>query len=276
MKILVALLCILSSYAHCIEFPPLYLAGKYSTSINLDNYWVSEKLDGVRAYWDGKRLLTRQGNTIHAPRWFYDKLPAQPLDGELWIARGKFEQTVSTVRKNIPVDGEWAAVRYMVFDLPDSPLRFNQRLQKLRILLSDPKSPVQLIPHWKATSHANLQKKLEQLVINDGEGFMLHRGDSIYKSGRSNDLLKLKIFSDAEATVLAYKPGKGKYSGMMGSMLVRDQRGKEFSIGTGFSDLQRSKPPPIGAIITFRYNGFTANGIPRHARFLRIRADHNF
>lgn len=268
-------LLVLSNPAYSDKRPALSLAGIYSADIDLDEYWVSEKFDGVRAYWDGSQLLTRQGNVIHAPRWFYDKLPAQPLDGELWIGRGKFEQTVSTVRKKIPRNKEWAAIRYMIFDLPGSSQPFNKRLEQLRILLSDPQSPIQLIPHWKASSHVSLQQKLEQLAINNGEGFMLHRGNSVYKAGRNNDILKLKIFSDAEATVLAYTSGKGKYLGMMGSMQVKDRQGKQFSIGTGFTDLQRSNPPPIGAIITFRYNGFTANGIPRHARFLRIRTDHN-
>ena len=74
------------------ESPPLMLAEIYREDVNPADYWVSEKLDGVRAYWDGSRLLFRSGQTIQAPDWFTRELPRTALDGELWIGRGQFEK----------------------------------------------------------------------------------------------------------------------------------------------------------------------------------------
>jgi len=58
---------------------------------------------------------------------------------------------------------------------------------------------------------------------------------------------------------------------MLGSLMVETPEGLRFRIGSGFTDPQRRSPPPIGAIITYRYNGKTEKGIPRFARFLRVR-----
>lgn len=62
--------------------PALLLAERYRGDIDLSHYWVSEKLDGVRAVWNGKSLRFRSGNLVPAPQWFLDALPDQPLDGE--------------------------------------------------------------------------------------------------------------------------------------------------------------------------------------------------
>jgi DNA ligase-1 len=273
------LLCILlltTNRVFALDSPALLLARPFQPDIELSHYWVSEKLDGVRAYWDGRQLLTRQGNIIHAPATLLNQLPAEPLDGELWLGRGQFEQTVAIVRKQQPDLQQWQAIRYMIFDLPASPLAFEQRLARLQQLLNDPHAAVQLIPHRQYSDQAALQQALQSVLQLGGEGLMLHRADSHYRPGRHQDLLKLKPFADAEAVVLSYRPGKGKYRGLMGSLLVKDQQGQQFYIGSGFTDQQRKNPPAIGSVISFRHNGFTAYGIPRHARFLRIRADHDF
>lgn len=112
---------------------------------------------------------------------------------------------------------------------------------------------------------------LDTLVNENGEGIMLRKVTARYQAGRSNDLLKLKKHQDAEARVVGYKIGNGKYKGLMGSVLVRTDEGTEFYVGTGFSDEQRLNPPEIGSLITYRYNGLTAEGKPRFARFVRVR-----
>jgi DNA ligase-1 len=274
-----SILCLFLLFTHNVistELPPLSLAKEYQSDIDISQYWISEKLDGIRAYWDGKQLLTRQGNLIHAPDWFTNQLPNEPLDGELWRGRGEFEKTVSTVLSHQADDQQWRHIRYMVFDLPASKHIFEQRLKHLKQLLKDKQSVVQLIPHWQVKSDQSLQQSLQSIMKNKGEGLMLHRANSRYQRGRNNDILKLKPFNDAEAIVLAYKKGKGKYLGQLGSLLVKDLSGNTFYIGSGFTDQQRQNPPAIGSVITFRYNGLTAKGVPRHARFLRIRTDHNF
>ena len=251
--------------------PPLPLAYTYKPGINLNDYWLSEKLDGVRAYWDGKQLLSKQGNVYHAPDWFIADFPAQPLDGELWITRNSFERVVSIVRDKQPGDG-WRKVRYMVFDMVVQDVPFTDRIAKLKTLFKEIHSPhLQLVEQARISSHAALIKRLDDLTQAGGEGLMLHKGDSYYLAGRSNDLLKVKAHQDAEARVIGHLPGKGKYSGMLGALLVETEAKQRFRLGTGFTDQQRLKPPPIGAIVTYKYFGKTVNGLPRFASFMRIR-----
>lgn len=253
------------------ERPPLLLAEKYHQDIDLNAYWVSEKLDGVRAFWNGSRLISRGGNTFAAPSWFTADFPPLPLDGELWVGRGQFEETASIVSRHTPHDG-WRWVRYMVFDLPGDPGTFDERLQNLRAAIAaSPNKFLAVIPQYKLTDHKVLMDKLDTVVANGGEGLMLHRGDSRYRSGRSMDLLKLKRFDDAEGIVIAHNPGQGRLAGLMGSVTVLTEQGVTVKIGSGFSDEERKNPPPIGATITFRHQGVTASGKPRFAVFWRLR-----
>ncbi len=274
-KLLVFTLFFFLHSAHAAEKPPLSLAESYQPGIDLSQYWVSEKLDGVRAYWNGKALISRQGNIINAPQWFTAALPTESLDGELWVGRGHFEQTVATISKHKPIDSEWRQLRYMVFDLPSDKQIFDLRLQRLQQLIPKESSIIKLIPQWKIDQHSQLQHKLALTVQQGGEGLMLHRGDAHYHSGRNRDILKFKPYYDAEATVIAYKKGQGKHQGRMGSLLVESAEGTRFYIGTGFSDKQRENPPAIGTLISFRYYGLTQKGIPRHASFIRVRPDTN-
>ena len=80
---------IIASHAFAAA-PPIILAKVLDPSVDPAHYLVSEKFDGVRAVWDGKVLRFRSGNVVNAPQWFIEKLPKTPLDGELWLARGKF------------------------------------------------------------------------------------------------------------------------------------------------------------------------------------------
>lgn len=252
--------------------PQLALAENYRSTENLEDYWVSEKLDGVRAYWDGSQLISRQGNVYQAPTWFITGFPAQPLDGELWIGRGNFEQLVSTVQKSSPIDDEWRRVKYMVFDLPASTHIFTNRLTELHQLLDNlDNSPIQLIEQYHVRDHAELQEKLNEVIKSGGEGLMLHRGDAVYRAGRSDDILKVKSYQDAEAIVIAHLPGKGKYQNMLGALLVEMPDGTRFRIGTGFKDKDRKNPPAIGSQVTYKYFGLTRKGIPKFASFMRIR-----
>jgi len=253
---------------HNIE--PL-LAKVYSQE-DVSKWWVSEKLDGVRAIWNGEKLHFRSGNLIHAPLWFTANFPDLPMDGELWVGRGTFDRLSGIVRKKIPVDNEWKQVRYMLFELPDHSGTFTARVQKMIKLTTSVKIPwLKVIPQIRLKSETELLKMLDDVVKKGGEGLMLHRADSLYHSGRSDDLLKLKPWQDAEATVIEILPGKGKFSGMMGSLLVKDQSGHIFRIGTGFSNDERRSPPPVGSVITFKFTGTTKKGLPRFASFLRIR-----
>ena len=254
------------------EAPSLLLANVYRDDVDLGQYWVSEKLDGVRARWDGERLRSRRGNPIHAPPWFVAHFPRVPLDGELWMGRGAFERLSGAVRRQDPDEAQWREIRFMVFDLPASPATFDRRLRRLRELFGTIASPhVALVEHFRVADHAELMERLERVVAGGGEGLMLHRGGSRYVAGRSDDLLKLKKHRDAEAVVIGHLPGKGRLTGLLGALLVETPEGLRFRLGTGFSDDERRDPPPPGATVTYRYYGKTRKGVPRFASFLRVR-----
>ncbi len=258
------------------QAPPLILANVYDagTDIDVSDYWVSEKLDGVRGYWDGEKLLTRSGNVIQTPAWFTRNWPDVPLDGELWAGRGRFEHASSTVRTQTPEDDAWRQMQFMVFDLPAQGGTFTERLAVLQAVLDAAAVPwLQAVAQFRVADHAELRAMLGNVVTEGGEGLMLHRGSSLYRAGRTDDLLKYKLYQDGEARVIGHLPGNGKYTGMLGALLVERVDGMQFRIGTGFTDAERRDPPPVGCWITYAYNGFTASGVPRFARFVRIRDD---
>ncbi|MCB1764125.1 MAG: DNA ligase [Gammaproteobacteria bacterium] len=257
------------------ESPPVQLATIYQGAIDLDDYWVSEKLDGVRAYWNGKRLLSRRGNPFPAPEWFTAPLPTTHLDGELWIGRGQFATLSGIVRTTTPDETSWRSIRYMVFDLPQSRQGFTERLSELARLIATVDAPwIALVEQFRVTDEHALMQKLDEVTQTGGEGLMLHRADALHSATRNSNLLKLKRYQDAEAKVIAHLPGQGKYAGVLGSLLVENEQGKRFRIGSGFSDRQRENPPPVGATITYRFSGVTSNGLPRFASFMRIRFDY--
>lgn len=251
---------------------PLAHGETYRQGIDPAQYWVSEKLDGVRAVWDGEQLRFRSGNPIHAPAWFTRGLPLQKLDGELWLGRGQFDCLSGIVRKAEPDDGEWRQVKYMLFELPDAPGTFSERIKAMEQLVARTGLPhLAMVEQFRVADAAELQRRLGEVVSAGGEGLMLHRADAFYRAGRSDDLLKLKPWDDAEAVVVAHLPGQGKYTGKLGALLVQLPDGRRLRIGSGFSDAQRADPPPVGATVTYRYRGFSATGLPRFATFLRVR-----
>lgn len=272
--VLPVLLSLLFASPAPAETPDLALAKVYEKGTSLDGYWVSEKLDGVRAYWTGDRFLSRRGHQYRAPEWFTRGFPDQPLDGELWMGRGRFSELSGAVRQRVPDDDKWRQIQFMVFDLPDHEAGFDQRLARLRVLVEQVgSSHMALVDQHRASSHENLMQRLAKVVDAGGEGLMLRFGAGSYLGGRSNDLLKVKRYQDAEAVVRGHLPGKGKYQGLMGSLLVELDDGRQFRIGSGFSDSERASPPEPGTIITFKHYGFTSTGLPRFASFLRIRRD---
>ena len=255
------------------QTPHLLLANVWNKSIDPTGWWMSEKYDGLRGYWDGQKLWSRKGNLIHAPDYFLAELPRDiALDGELWIGHGKFEDTMSIVRSETP-DDRWNRVRYMVFDAPQAKGTFEQRMQFLRATVSEGNRFVRVVAQERCKGVAQLLAERDRVVREGGEGLMLRQPDSAYEARRSPTLLKVKPFDDAEATVIAHEPGKGKFAGKLGALRVRTDDGKEFSIGTGLTDADRDSPPPVGTVITYRFRGLTAKGLPRFPSYLRVRRD---
>lgn len=235
---------------------------------------VSEKLDGVRALWDGRLLRFRSGRRILAPAWFTAALPTVALDGELWSGRGRFEQLSGTVRRQMPSDAAWREVRYHVFDLPEDSEPFHRRAALLTQVVRQTAWPaLATVEQAELPDPTALQRRLDAVVRDGGEGLMLHRADALRTAGRSDDLLKLKPLQDAEAIVEAHEPGQGRHLGRLGAVRVRAPDGRVFRLGAGFSDAQREHPPRPGSVVTYTYSGTTGSGLPRFATFLRVRED---
>ena len=235
------------------------------------DYLVSEKLDGVRGVWNGKQLLTRTGRMITAPSWFTQDFPDHPLEGELWMGRGTFEQMSGLVRRKIPLDVEWKKVKFMVFDFPSSELGFGLRYQTLVKDLANMSAYIIVVEQKRISSLAELNIWFERVVKQGGEGLMLHRQTSLYIAGRNKDLIKFKPFFDAEAIVIGHIPGKGKFTGILGALLVETSTGLRFKIGTGLTLEDRRQPPKLGVMVTYQFSGLTQKGTPKFARFLRVR-----
>lgn len=266
------LCAMLSIQAALAEPLALMHAQRHHDGIDPAACWVSEKLDGVRAVWDGRVLRFRSGRPIAAPAWFTGSLPAHPLDGELWIARGRFDVLSGIVRRDVPDDADWQTVRYLLFDLPGAPGDFSQRLERLTRIVADAGLPwLQVVPQWRVADRAELALRFDEVVAGGGEGLMLHRADAPWTAGRSDALLKLTPFLDAEATVTGHVPGKGRHRGRLGALVVMDAEGRRFRIGSGLSDAARAAPPAIGAQVTYRYRELTTRGLPRFPVFVRVR-----
>jgi DNA ligase-1 len=250
--------------------PGFLLAESWTNDLDLSGWWMSEKLDGVRAWWDGKQFLSRQGNVYHAPPWFTAGLPDQPLDGELWLDRKAFQRTVSIVRRQDQSD-HWRQIAFVVFDAPMLESPFEQRHAFLADLFAKPLPHARHLDQARCTSVAALQAELARVEALGGEGLMLRQPGSRYEAGRSSTLLKVKTFHDAEGRVVEHVPGKGRHKGRLGALVVELASGLTFSVGTGFSDAQRENPPPVGSTVTYRYQELTDRGVPRFPSFVRVR-----
>ncbi|WP_343816214.1 DNA ligase [Colwellia asteriadis] len=283
---LLLLLLTISPYTKAVEKPHIQKSLSFSkgaikkqpeqNSDDISHYYVSEKLDGMRGYWNGTQLISRGGNLIKTPMWFTQNWPQTPMDGELWLGRNTFQLLMSCIKRRPIVEDQqsscWANVRFMVFDLPKYNHPFSKRVQQMQRVIQNTKSHyLQMIAQEHLPTLAALNSKLNTVIAMQGEGLMLHLASAYYQVGRNKALLKLKRFDDAEATVIAYTEGKGKYIGMMGALQVKTEQGVVFKIGSGFSDDERKNPPAIGSIITYKFNGLTQAGVPRFARFWRIK-----
>lgn len=267
---LLLLFGLLAATAHA-QAPRLMLATAWDHHNDPAGWWMSEKYDGVRGYWDGRKMLSRGGKTIALSEDLRRALPPFPLDGELWAGRGRFAYTLSVVRDSAP-GANWADIHYLVFDAPAADGPFETRMAVVEKWLDEnPAAPIRAIQQIRCRDNAHLQRFLDQIERNGGEGVMLRAADSPYQFGRSPHLRKVKRFDDSEAKVIGYNPGKGKYSNMVGSLRVELADGTRFAVGSGLSDAERRDPPSIGATITIKHHGWTRHGKPRFPVFWRVR-----
>ena len=252
--------------------PAIMLAKYWQAGMEPGGFLVSEKLDGVRALWDGHVLRFRSGRRIAAPDWFTAALPRTPLDGELWLGRGRFDRLSGTVRRSVPVDADWRELRYMIFDLPGAAGPFLERAARVVAVVDGARVPwLQAVAQSRLSDRASLQRVLSKTVSAGGEGLILHRADALWQPGRSDALRKLKPVPDEDAQVLAHVAGKGRHAGRMGALLLELPDGQRFALGTGFTDALRDSPPPVGSFVTYRFRDRTPSGLPRFASFVRVR-----
>lgn len=266
------------------ESPPaLLLLTTYSADRAIEGWLMSEKLDGVRAYWDGQRLISRQGKVFAAPHGFTRNFPPFALDGELWLGRGRFAETVSIVNRQNAHDG-WKDLHYRIFEVPDQPGGLRARLQVLAHYLQRVKvAHLSMIEQQTVKDAQQVQEALTRILALGGEGLVLRDPQARYHSGRSLQALKVKAKDDAECVVRGYTLGRGKYQGQVGALLcemvdgvfpkLTNPNARLLKLGSGLSDAQRALPPPVGTLVTFEYSGLTQNGLPRFAVFKRVRQD---
>ena len=316
-----------------------YKPGKVSPA----GWFISEKMDGIRCFWDGgisrglmaetvryantikdvnpqkaTGLWSRTGKVIHAPDWWLNHLPDFPLDGELFLGRGKFQSTYSIVAKYTPTK-DWDLIDYRIFDSPPYHTFLTPRTIKVRDYefqvengCGYPDDGVkttwtfEMVWGWLQRQqfenevvqlteqirlpfdHFDAVKVMDQfldlIVTKGGEGVILRKAVSFWVTQRSHSLLKHKPYHDAEATVLGYKFGEGKYEGMMGSLILKSENDKIFKI-SGFTDVERVIPGalgpgqevyegnhplfPIGSRVTYKYRELSDDGVPKEPRYFR-------
>jgi DNA ligase-1 len=246
--------------------PHLLLLKTYKDQ-NISGWVMSEKLDGIRAYWDGKHLISRGGKIIHAPKWFTKGYPPFAIDGELWSKRGDFENISSIVRDKVPSD-KWREITHNIFEVPNAAGGLFQRLAKVKPYEN---RYIRIIPQQKVKNRQELKIFLNSVEKKGGEGVVVRDPNTAYISKRTSKALKLKSFFDEECKVVALYKGKGKYKDVLGSLQCELPNGIKFNIGSGFSDKERENPPKVGDTITFKYKSFTKYDKPRFPVFLRVR-----
>lgn len=245
----------------------------YQPGLAVTGWLMSEKLDGMRAIWDGHQLKTRGGQIIHAPKWFVASLPPFALDGELWTQRGDFEGVVSIVRDTNPSQA-WQKVGYYIFEVPNQAGGLEARLAILNQYLQTHSVPhLKIITQTLCESQTHLDRFFKTIQAQGGEGVVLRDPHTLYVTGRHASALKYKAFEDAECTLTAYKAGTGKYLGQVGALICQMDNNQQVALGSGLSDALRKNPPPLGARVTFKYYGLTANNKPRHPVYWRVRTD---
>lgn len=255
---------------------------------NVSGWLASEKLDGVRAYWDGRNLLSRNGKILAVPEGWSTYFPPFAIDGELYTARGEFEKIQSIVMDKTPNEVAWSEIKFYVFDVPEASGGLLERLSELeKFILQNPQAGqnLNIIKQVKVKDNAEFEAFAEAVIAKGGEGAVVREPNAPYERKRSKNALKYKKFKDAECEVAAINAGTGKYTGLMGSVTCKslgaagsnpDQQiphGVKFKVGSGFSDEERANPPKIGSVITYKYQNLTAKGLPRFPIFLRVRED---
>jgi len=263
MKLFFIIFLVINSYSLELQKAKTFDKSRH----NINNWYMSEKLDGIRAYWDGKNLYSKNGNKINAPIWFIKDFPDFELDGELWTKRDNFENIQNIVLDNNP-SSKWEEITYNIFEVPNAKGNFEQRLKLCKDYLKiNPNKYIKIIPQIKCENQKHLDSYLNELLDKKAEGIILKNPKLEYFQGRNENILKVKKFNDDEGVVIGLNYKESKFK----SLIIKLNNNIVFNLGGGFSEIQRKNPPKIGDTVTFKYYGFTKNNKPKFASFLRIR-----
>ncbi|MCP4970117.1 MAG: DNA ligase [Arcobacter sp.] len=266
MKIIILLFIYVFSFAIEVQKPKTYKGDE-----NISTWVMSEKLDGIRAVWTGKELVSKKGNKIYAPKWFTVNFPNFKLDGELWTKRDDFENIQNIVMDKKP-SIKWNKITYNIFEVPNSKGDFFKRLEKAKIYFKKNDTRyVKIIDQIKIKDKNHLDNFLENIVLKKGEGVIIKDPFKSYHTGRSPHILKVKKVYDMEGSVIAINISKK--TNKLKSLTLKLKNGVVFNLGGGFSKKQRDKSFKKGDIVTFKYYGFTKYGKPKFASFLRLRKE---
>jgi len=265
LKVLIFLL--LNSFLYSIELqkPKVYNENEHE----INGWYMSEKLDGIRAYWNGKELLSKNGNKIHAPTWFIKDFPKFELDGELWTKRDDFESIQNIVLDKTPSD-DWKKVTYNIFEVPNQKGDFDERLKVAIQWVKKYKNRyIRIIPQIKCKNKEHLEAYLQELINKKAEGVIIKNPHKEYFIGRNSNILKVKKFKDMEGEIIGFNYDVNK---RLKSLVLKLDNGINFNLGGGFKEKDRLNHKfKIGNIITFKYYGFTKYGKPKFASFLRVK-----
>ena len=230
---------------------------------NPRGYWLSQKIDGCRAVFDGENFISRSGKIFPAPAEMKEAMPkGMMLDGEIHGGIGTFQATVGRIRR-----GDWHGLRYALFDVINAE-PFEARQATLKALQLP--TWCEVLTHTRCASRAHLDDYEATILEKGGEGVILRKPQSLYQHRRSSDLMKLKRSQSAEAVVIDHAKGHGKHAGRCGA-IVAEYQGRLFKLGTGLSDEQRENPPAVGELVTFSFFELTAGGVPRFPVFIAVR-----
>lgn len=236
------------------------------------SFVYSEKLDGVRAFWDGKNLYSKGGKLLTPPSFFTQNFPPFAIEGELWSKRGDFENIVS-ILKSTKKKEKWRELKFYIFEVPNQQGGILKRLEVLEAYLASQPAPfISIIPQLPLNTLQALQDALSAITQAGGEGVVVREKDAPYYTGRNKKAMKLKLYEDRECKITSYVQGKGKFENLVGSIICLDGD-VEFKIGSGMSENFRKNPPKVGTIITYKYFGLNKNKLPKFPVFLRIRSD---
>jgi len=262
------------------EAANVMLAHKFvEGKVDPTGWHISEKLDGVRAYWSGEGFYSRNGNRFNAPAWYTKDFPKEPLDGELWAGRGQFNIAISVAKSGTGDMSRWKDISYAVFDAPKltqaggQPMQYEERLAWIDAKLKEKKSYAFAVGTMECTGQAHLDVELKKIEKQNGEGLMLRKAGSLYEHKRSRTLLKVKSFHDEEGIVVGSKKGSGKNSNVCGALLLKTPDGRDVTVGSGLTDAERKDPPKNGAVVTYKYFEVSKSGAPRFPTFVCVRTD---